>query len=228
MPPRRDILSEERNIADVLSEVLTSVPGFLQQGADVRNQQLLLNLEQMTGAQERKAKSKHQRFMEEIAAGTLMQRQQAAEGRLEEQRRQFDEPKPLTELDRVKITKEEALTAKAIRETELLGEPKPGTAKAPLTSEALRQKVITDLFKETGELPEQSTVDSVLQFIETGQFPPATEEPSGIEEFFNSLLRSAKIPRPIGFEGIPAETTRVSPTNLDAQIQKEKNKRGLK
>ncbi len=122
MPRRRDILSEERNIADVLSDVLTSVPGILQQGADTRNQQAVFNLEQMTGSQERKAKSKHQRFMEQIAAGTLFQRQQAAEAKLAEDQRQFDieqtaDTDPLSSqgkqiqdlMDRFGLTQEEAI-----------------------------------------------------------------------------------------------------------------------
>ena len=106
-----------RNIADVLSEVLLALPDILQQSAGAKNRNLLLNLEQITGEQERKAKTKHQKFMEELAQQKAQRQQSLFEER--------NIPTPLSELDRAKISREEAATAKTIRETELLGQPDP-------------------------------------------------------------------------------------------------------
>jgi len=72
----------DKNIFDILSQLALSVPGVLGEQADIKNQNMLNNLNYGMQEREAKEKSKHTKFMEKLALGQLMQNQRQHEAEL--------------------------------------------------------------------------------------------------------------------------------------------------
>ena len=193
-----------RNLADVLSETLLSVPGILQQGADVKNKQLLQNLELMTGAQERKAKSKHQRFMEEIAAAQAQRQQTLFEER--------DQPEPETELDLLKTEEQRLKNIKLEKETAQIGLPKPDKPEDPQkATKALIDKIVASRATKTKKVKGiESITPEGTGFLGTGIFkakPETTFVDQQVPSFDATELQSLFENLSQAFGITPSDTT---------------------